>query len=119
MLDLTVASALTGLMSVGLGAPVDLVKIRLQMQTQTVLAGVCLSVSVCVCVCVNPSVPLCVCHCLFLSPFLFVLVCVSLSGLSNCNKKRFVGSVHIYKMIHYILYVASILRAEVTLQVVD
>ncbi|XP_030224701.1 solute carrier family 25 member 48 [Gadus morhua] len=39
MLDLTVASALTGLMSVGLGAPVDLVKIRLQMQTQTVLAA--------------------------------------------------------------------------------
>lgn len=39
MLDLTVASMLTGLMSVGLGAPVDLVKIRLQMQTQTVLAG--------------------------------------------------------------------------------
>lgn len=39
MLDLTVASMLTGLVSVGLGAPVDLVKIRLQMQTQTVLAG--------------------------------------------------------------------------------
>lgn len=39
MLDLTVASMLTGLMSVSLGAPVDLVKIRLQMQTQTVLAG--------------------------------------------------------------------------------
>uniref|UniRef100_A0A3Q2QR11 Solute carrier family 25 member 48 n=1 Tax=Fundulus heteroclitus TaxID=8078 RepID=A0A3Q2QR11_FUNHE len=39
MLDLTVASMLTGLMSVGLGAPVDLVKIRLQMQTQMVLAG--------------------------------------------------------------------------------
>ncbi|XP_038159906.1 solute carrier family 25 member 48 [Cyprinodon tularosa] len=38
MLDLTVASMLTGLMSVGLGAPVDLVKIRLQMQTQPVLA---------------------------------------------------------------------------------
>lgn len=37
--DLTVASALTGLTSVGLGAPVDLVKIRLQMQTQTILAG--------------------------------------------------------------------------------
>lgn len=33
------ASMLTGLVSVGLGAPVDLVKIRLQMQTQTVLAG--------------------------------------------------------------------------------
>uniref|UniRef100_A0A3Q3VWE1 Solute carrier family 25 member 48 n=1 Tax=Mola mola TaxID=94237 RepID=A0A3Q3VWE1_MOLML len=39
MLDLTVASMLTGLVSVGLGAPVDLVKIRLQMQTQTILAG--------------------------------------------------------------------------------
>ncbi|XP_034454401.1 solute carrier family 25 member 48 isoform X1 [Hippoglossus hippoglossus] len=38
MLDLTVASMLTGLMSVGIGAPVDLVKIRLQLQTQTVLA---------------------------------------------------------------------------------
>ncbi|KAM4621786.1 solute carrier family 25 member 48 isoform 2-T2 [Polymixia lowei] len=38
MLDLTVASMLTGLVSVGLGAPVDLVKIRLQMQTQPVLA---------------------------------------------------------------------------------
>lgn len=38
MLDLTLASMLTGLVSVGLGAPVDLVKIRLQMQTQTVLA---------------------------------------------------------------------------------
>ncbi|XP_041654156.1 solute carrier family 25 member 48 [Cheilinus undulatus] len=38
MLDLTVASMLTGLMSVGLGAPVDLVKIRLQMQTQNLLA---------------------------------------------------------------------------------
>ncbi|XP_029703478.1 solute carrier family 25 member 48 isoform X4 [Takifugu rubripes] len=36
--DLTVASALTGLMSVGLGAPVELVKIRLQMQTQTIVA---------------------------------------------------------------------------------
>ncbi len=39
MLDLTVASMLTGLVSVGMGAPVDLVKIRLQMQTQPVLAG--------------------------------------------------------------------------------
>ncbi|XP_034740068.1 solute carrier family 25 member 48 [Etheostoma cragini] len=38
MADLTVASMLTGLVSVGLGAPVDLVKIRLQMQTQMVLA---------------------------------------------------------------------------------
>uniref|UniRef100_A0A3B3CRU5 Solute carrier family 25 member 48 n=1 Tax=Oryzias melastigma TaxID=30732 RepID=A0A3B3CRU5_ORYME len=40
LLDLTAASMLTGLVSVGLGAPVDLVKIRLQMQTQTVLAGI-------------------------------------------------------------------------------
>ena len=41
MLDLTMASMLTGLMSVSLGAPVDLVKIRLQMQTQPkpLLAG--------------------------------------------------------------------------------
>lgn len=39
MLDLTVASMLTGLVSVGVGAPVDLVKIRLQLQTQPVLAG--------------------------------------------------------------------------------
>ncbi|XP_029021358.1 solute carrier family 25 member 48 [Betta splendens] len=38
MQDLAVASMLTGLVSVGLGAPVDLVKIRLQMQTQMVLA---------------------------------------------------------------------------------
>ncbi|XP_004073735.1 solute carrier family 25 member 48 [Oryzias latipes] len=38
LLDLTAASMLTGMVSVGLGAPVDLVKIRLQMQTQTVLA---------------------------------------------------------------------------------
>ncbi|XP_051514276.1 solute carrier family 25 member 48-like [Myxocyprinus asiaticus] len=38
MLDLTVASMLTGLVSVVLGAPVDLVKIRLQMQTLPVLA---------------------------------------------------------------------------------
>ncbi|KAI5607996.1 solute carrier family 25 member 48 [Silurus asotus] len=37
MLDLTVASMMTGLVSVSLGAPVDLVKIRLQMQTQTIL----------------------------------------------------------------------------------
>lgn len=35
LLDLTVASMVTGLVSVGLGAPVDLVKIRLQMQTQS------------------------------------------------------------------------------------
>ncbi|CDR07724.1 unnamed protein product [Oncorhynchus mykiss] len=39
MLDMTLASMLTGLMSVGLGAPVDLVKIRLQMQTLPCLAG--------------------------------------------------------------------------------
>lgn len=38
MLDLTVASMMTGLVSVSLGAPVDLVKIRLQMQTQPILA---------------------------------------------------------------------------------
>ncbi|KAI7801346.1 solute carrier family 25 member 48 [Triplophysa rosa] len=38
MLDLTAASMLTGLVSVGVGSPVDLVKIRLQMQTQRVLA---------------------------------------------------------------------------------
>ncbi|XP_076877977.1 solute carrier family 25 member 48 [Brachyhypopomus gauderio] len=38
MLDLTLASMMTGLVSVGVGAPVDLVKIRLQMQTQPVLA---------------------------------------------------------------------------------
>ncbi|XP_052343491.1 solute carrier family 25 member 48-like isoform X43 [Oncorhynchus keta] len=38
MLDMTLASMLTGLMSVGLGAPVDLVKIRLQMQTLPCLA---------------------------------------------------------------------------------
>ncbi|XP_053734546.1 solute carrier family 25 member 48 [Synchiropus splendidus] len=37
MLDLTVASMLTGLVSVGVGAPVDLVKIRLQMQTQSLV----------------------------------------------------------------------------------
>ncbi|XP_061747738.1 solute carrier family 25 member 48 [Nerophis ophidion] len=36
-LDLTGASMLTGLVSVGVGAPVDLVKIRLQMQTQAPL----------------------------------------------------------------------------------
>uniref|UniRef100_A0A673AQL9 Solute carrier family 25 member 48 n=1 Tax=Sphaeramia orbicularis TaxID=375764 RepID=A0A673AQL9_9TELE len=41
LLDLTAASMLTGLVSVVLGAPVDLVKIRLQMQTQTLLAGMC------------------------------------------------------------------------------
>ncbi|MBN3307941.1 S2548 protein, partial [Amia calva] len=38
MLDLTLASMVTGFISVGFGAPVDLVKIRLQMQTQPVLA---------------------------------------------------------------------------------
>lgn len=37
ILDLTVASMVTGLVSVSLGAPVDLVKIRLQMQTQPIL----------------------------------------------------------------------------------
>lgn len=37
MLDLTVASMMTGLVSVSLGAPVDLVKIRLQIQTQPIL----------------------------------------------------------------------------------
>ncbi|XP_034036855.1 solute carrier family 25 member 48 [Thalassophryne amazonica] len=39
MLDLMAASMLTGLVSVSLGAPVDLVKIRLQMQTQRVQAA--------------------------------------------------------------------------------
>ncbi|XP_030620815.1 solute carrier family 25 member 48 isoform X2 [Chanos chanos] len=39
MLDLTLASMMTGFVSVGLGAPVDLVKIRLQMQTQPFFAG--------------------------------------------------------------------------------
>nr|XP_005999816.1 PREDICTED: solute carrier family 25 member 48 isoform X2 [Latimeria chalumnae] len=34
LLELTVASAVTGFVSVGIGAPVDLVKIRLQMQMQ-------------------------------------------------------------------------------------
>uniref|UniRef100_A0A673VZU2 Solute carrier family 25 member 48 n=1 Tax=Salmo trutta TaxID=8032 RepID=A0A673VZU2_SALTR len=38
MLDMTLASMLTGLMSVGLGAPSDLVKIRLQMQILPCLA---------------------------------------------------------------------------------
>ncbi|KAJ8394043.1 hypothetical protein AAFF_G00053870 [Aldrovandia affinis] len=38
MLDLTIASMMTGFISVGVGAPVDLVKIRLQMQTQPLLA---------------------------------------------------------------------------------
>uniref|UniRef100_A0A8C5QH97 Solute carrier family 25 member 48 n=1 Tax=Leptobrachium leishanense TaxID=445787 RepID=A0A8C5QH97_9ANUR len=37
-LDLTVASMLTGLISVGIGGPVDLVKIRLQMQTLPVIS---------------------------------------------------------------------------------
>ncbi|KAL4631518.1 solute carrier family 25 member 48 [Arapaima gigas] len=36
--DLTLASMMTGLVSVGVGAPVDLVKIRLQMQSQPLLA---------------------------------------------------------------------------------
>lgn len=38
MFDITVASMMTGLVSVSLGAPVDLIKIRLQMQTQPILA---------------------------------------------------------------------------------
>ncbi|XP_075993587.1 solute carrier family 25 member 48 [Genypterus blacodes] len=38
LLDLTGASMLTGLVSVSVGAPVELVKIRLQLQTQTLLA---------------------------------------------------------------------------------
>lgn len=38
MVDLTVASMMTGLVSVSLGAPVDLIKIRLQMQTQPILS---------------------------------------------------------------------------------
>ncbi|XP_030068737.1 solute carrier family 25 member 48 isoform X2 [Microcaecilia unicolor] len=37
--DLVVASMVAGLISVGIGGPVDLVKIRLQMQTQSQLAG--------------------------------------------------------------------------------
>ncbi|XP_006631971.1 solute carrier family 25 member 48 [Lepisosteus oculatus] len=47
MLDLVLSSTMTGFISVGIGAPVDLVKIRLQMQTQPVvtealnLAGEC------------------------------------------------------------------------------
>ncbi|XP_023653242.1 solute carrier family 25 member 48 isoform X2 [Paramormyrops kingsleyae] len=39
MLDLALASMMTGLVSVGVGGPVDLVKIRLQMQSQPLLAG--------------------------------------------------------------------------------
>ncbi|XP_053318145.1 solute carrier family 25 member 48 isoform X2 [Spea bombifrons] len=35
ILDVTVASMVTGFISVGIGSPVDLVKIRLQMQTQS------------------------------------------------------------------------------------
>ncbi|XP_035264247.1 solute carrier family 25 member 48 isoform X1 [Anguilla anguilla] len=38
ILDLTLASMMTGFVSVGMGAPVDLVKIRLQMQSHPVLA---------------------------------------------------------------------------------
>lgn len=45
MLDMTLASMLTGLMSVGLGAPVDLVKIRLQMQTLPCLAGISFTIT--------------------------------------------------------------------------
>ncbi|KAM8971950.1 LOW QUALITY PROTEIN: solute carrier family 25 member 48 [Pelodytes ibericus] len=39
LFDLTVASMLTGLISVGIGGPVDLVKIRLQMQTQPFISS--------------------------------------------------------------------------------
>uniref|UniRef100_UPI00398EB212 solute carrier family 25 member 48 isoform X2 n=1 Tax=Pristiophorus japonicus TaxID=55135 RepID=UPI00398EB212 len=37
--DVAAASAVVGLVTVGIGAPVDLVKIRLQMQTQSVRSG--------------------------------------------------------------------------------
>ncbi|XP_054833650.1 solute carrier family 25 member 48 isoform X2 [Eublepharis macularius] len=37
LMDLALASMATGIVSVGIGGPVDLVKIRLQMQTQTFL----------------------------------------------------------------------------------
>ncbi|XP_077330144.1 solute carrier family 25 member 48 isoform X2 [Lithobates pipiens] len=43
IIDLTIASMLTGLVSVGIGGPVDLVKIKLQMQTQTSLPGLSLN----------------------------------------------------------------------------
>ncbi|MEE6479275.1 hypothetical protein FKM82_012199 [Ascaphus truei] len=39
LLDLTVASMLAGCISVAIGGPVDLVKIRLQMQTQSINSG--------------------------------------------------------------------------------
>ncbi|KAE8614148.1 hypothetical protein XENTR_v10008014 [Xenopus tropicalis] len=39
LFDLTVASMLSGCISVGIGGPVDLVKIRLQMQTQEIITG--------------------------------------------------------------------------------
>ncbi|XP_007423646.2 solute carrier family 25 member 48 [Python bivittatus] len=39
LIDLTLASMATGAFSVGIGSPVELVKIRLQMQTQTLLTA--------------------------------------------------------------------------------
>lgn len=39
LMDLALASMVTGFVSVGIGSPVDLVKIRLQMQTQTFIEG--------------------------------------------------------------------------------
>ncbi|OCT88335.1 solute carrier family 25 member 48 isoform X2 [Xenopus laevis] len=39
LFDLTVASMLSGSLSVGIGGPVDLVKIRLQIQTQEIITG--------------------------------------------------------------------------------
>lgn len=39
LMDLALASMAAGAVSVGIGGPVDLVKIRLQMQTQTFLEG--------------------------------------------------------------------------------
>ncbi|KAG8439079.1 hypothetical protein GDO86_005331 [Hymenochirus boettgeri] len=39
LLGLTIASMFSGCISVGIGAPVDLVKIRLQMQTQKMITG--------------------------------------------------------------------------------
>lgn len=39
LVDLALASMAAGTVSVGIGGPVDLVKIRLQMQTQTFLEG--------------------------------------------------------------------------------
>ncbi|XP_063303524.1 solute carrier family 25 member 48 isoform X2 [Pelobates fuscus] len=40
LLDLTIASSLTGFISVGIGGPVDLVKIRLQMQTEPLISEI-------------------------------------------------------------------------------